>query len=138
MVLDPSTVSSLAKVCESLYGKGFLRLEKINDQYMLIGSGVINVDHLVRRFTRIKTNKAILSPADTFALYTGIKNLVDYCTLSITDSNLSSDLLINPTEKGFEVFAYVKNRVEPICSLEFFSSDSGFIMWLLKVMGKIE
>lgn len=138
MVLELSTVSSLAKICDSLYGKGFLRLEKISGQYMLVGDGVINVDHLLRNFTRVEVNKAVLSPNDTFALYTGLKNLIDYYNLTLTQSRFSNDLLIYPTKKGMEVYAFMGEKVEPICNLEFFSSDSGFIMWLLKVIGKIE
>lgn len=138
MVLELSTVSSLAKICDSLYGKGFLRLEKISGQYMLVGDGVINVDHLLRNFTKVEVNKAVLSPNDTFALYTGLKNLIDYYNLTLTQSRFSNDLLIYPTKKGMEVYAFMGEKVEPICNLEFFSSDSGFIMWLLKVIGKIE
>nr|DAD63949.1 MAG TPA: hypothetical protein [Bacteriophage sp.]DAS09607.1 MAG TPA: hypothetical protein [Bacteriophage sp.] len=138
MVLELSTVSSLAKICDSLYGKGFLRLEKISGQYMLVGDGVINVDHLLRNFTRVEVDKAVLSPNDTFALYTGLKNLIDYYNLTLTQSRFSNDLLIYPTKKGMEVYAFMGEKVEPICNLEFFSSDSGFIMWLLKVIGKIE
>ena len=138
MVLEFSTVSSLAKICDSLYGKGFLRLEKISGQYMLVGDGVINVDHLLRNFTRVEVDKAVLSPNDTFALYTGLKNLIDYYNLTLTQSRFSNDLLIYPTKKGMEVYAFMGEKVEPICNLKFFSSDSGFIMWLLKVIGKIE
>ena len=132
MVLDHSFVSAAAKIGDGLYGKGFLRLEIINGQYMLVGEGVINVDHLIRRFTRVKISKAVL------ALYTGLKNLIDYYNLSMTDGKFSNDLLINPTEKGMEVYAFMKDRVELVCKLEFFSSESSFMMWLLKKLGKLD
>lgn len=138
MVLEASTVSALAQIGDGLYGKGFLRLEQINGQYMLIGDGIVNVDYFVRRFTRIDTKLAVLSPADTFSLYTAIKSLVDYYALSLSDSKFSNELLINPTKKGMEVYAYIKDRVELISRLEFFSSESSFMIWLLKVLGKIE
>lgn len=138
MVLDHSFVSAAAKIGDGLYGKGFLRLEIINGQYMLVGEGVINVDHLIRRFTRVKANKAVLAPSDTFALYTGLKNLIDYYNLSMTDGKFSNDLLINPTEKGMEVYAFMKDKVELVCKLGFFSSESSFMMWLLKKLGKLD